>query len=46
MLNFKALAFTVKKLLARIKFQTELQSYRIIEGQIDRQDKNNIPPDL
>ena len=36
MLNTKALSFTVKTLLARLKFQTEFHN--------DRQDKNNIPP--
>ena len=38
MWNIKALAFTVQKLLARLKFQREWQNYR--------QDKNNMPPDL
>ena len=37
MLNFKALALTVQKLLARLKFQ---------RGHSDRQKKNNMPPDL
>ena len=36
--NIKALALTVQKLLARLKFQRG--------GQNDRQDKNNMPPDL
>ena len=38
MWNIKALALTVQKLLARLKFQRG--------GQNDRQDKNNMPPDL
>ena len=38
MWNIKALALTGPKLLARLKFQTEWQN--------DRQDKNNMPPDL
>ena len=54
MWNIKALALTVQKLLARLKFQrggqndrmTELQNDRITEWQNDRQDKNNMPPDL
>ena len=36
MCNIKALALTVQKLLARLKFQRESQN--------DRQDKNNMPP--
>ena len=42
MLNIKALALTVQKLLARLK--TEWQNYRITDLQNDRQDKNNMPP--
>ena len=38
MCNIRALAFTVQKLLARLKFQRG--------GQNDRMDKNNMPPDL
>ena len=38
MWNIKALALNVQKLLARLKFQRG--------GQNDRQDKNNMPPDL
>ena len=38
MWNIKALALTVQKLLARLKFQREWQN--------DRQDKNNMPPDF
>ena len=38
MWNIKALALTVQTLLARLKFQRG--------GQNDRQDKNNMPPDL
>ena len=38
MWNIKALALIVQKLLARLKFQRG--------GQNDRQDKNNMPPDL
>ena len=38
MWNIKALALTVQKLLARLKFQKA--------GQNDRQDKNNMPTDL
>ena len=48
MWNIKALALTVQKLLARLKFQRGGQndSYRMTEWQNDRQDKNNMPPDL
>ena len=38
MRNIEALALTVQKLVARLKFQRG--------GQNDRQDKNNMPPDL
>ena len=38
MWNIKALEFTVQTLLARLKFQREWHN--------DRQDKNNMPPDL
>ena len=38
MWNIKALALTVNKLLAWFKFQRG--------GQNDRQDKNNLPPDV
>ena len=44
MCNIKALALTVQKLLARLKFQRGGQNYRITELQNDRQDKNNMPP--
>ena len=46
MWNIKALAFTVQKLLARLKFQREWQNDRMMEWRNDRQDKNNMPPDL
>ena len=54
MWNIKALALTIQKLLARLKFQrggqndriTEWQNDRMTEWQNDRQDKNNMPPDL
>ena len=38
MWNIKALALTIQKLLASLKFQRG--------GQNDRPDKNNMPPDL
>ena len=41
--NIKALALTVQKLLARLKFQRGGQNDKL---QNDRQDKNNMPPDL
>ena len=44
MWNIKALALTVQKLLARLKFQRGGQNYRMTELQNDRQDKNNMPP--
>ena len=34
-ITYQTLAFTVQKIFARVKFQTELQS--------DKQDKNNLP---
>ena len=49
MSNIKALAPTVQKLLARLKFQRGGQNDSMTElqnGQNDRQDKNNMPPDL
>ena len=48
MRNIKALALTVQRLLARLKFQRggQLQNDRMTKLQNDRQDKNNMPPDL
>ena len=44
MWNIKALALSVQKLLARLKFKRGGQNVIIIDWQNDRQDKNNIPP--
>ena len=44
MWNIKALALTVQKLLARLKFQRGGEEDRMTEWQNDRQDKNNMTP--
>ena len=46
MWNIKGLALTVQKLLRRLKFQRGGPNDRMTELQNDRQDKNNMPPDL
>ena len=46
MWNTKTLALTVQKVWARIKFLRAGQNDRVSEWQNDRQDKNNMLPDL